>query len=140
MYILAAIIGLLLICVAVVIRKANDVTPETPPQKIAADCCGSHAVCERDSLLSNTDRIIYFDDEELDSLSGILASDFTAEQIGMIEEIFYSLREQDVAGWIRSLQLRNINLPDDIRDQALLIVSERRQHTLETWNQTHNRK
>lgn len=140
MYILAAIIGLLLICVAVVIRKANDVTPETPPKKIAADCCGSHAVCERDSLLSNTDRIVYFDDEELDSLSGILASDFTAEQIGMIEEIFYSLREQDVAGWIRSLQLRNINLPDDIRDQALLIVSERRQHTLETWNQTHNRK
>lgn len=140
LYILAAIIGILLICVAVVIRKANDVTPETPPKEIAADCCGSHAVCERDSLLSNTDRIVYFDDEELDSLSGILAADFTAGQIGLIEEIFYSLREQDVAGWIRSLQLRNINLPDDIRDQALLIVSERRQHTLETWNQTHNSK
>lgn len=140
LYILVAIIVLLLVGMAVVIRKVNGETPEKPPKEIAADCCGSHAVCERDTLLSNTDKVIYFDDEELDALSGISASDYSAEQISQIEEVFYSLREQDVAGWIRSLQLRNIDLPDDLRDQALLIVSERRQHTLETWNETHKNK
>ena len=55
----------------------------------------------------------------------------------MLEDVFFTLREQDMAGWIRSLQLRNIELPDDIRDQALLIISERRQNTLENYNKNH---
>ena len=114
-------------------RRINKQTPEQPPVEIADDCCGSHAVCERDSLLSQTDQIIYFDDEELDTLRGIPCEEFTNEQTAMLENVFYTLREQDVSGWIRSLQLRNIDLPIDIRDQALLIVAERREHTLEEW-------
>lgn len=137
LYTLIAIIIALIIATAIVVRHVNKNTPDTPPTEIAADCCGSHAVCERDTLLSNTDKIIYFDDEELDSLSGIEPDRFTDKQLTMIEEVFYTLREQDVAGWLRSLQLRNINLPDDIREQALLIISERRQNTLNTWNQKH---
>lgn len=140
LYILIAIVILLLIGMAVIIRKANRNTPDTPPADIAADCCGAHAVCERDSLLSQTDQIIYFDDEELDTIAGIQPDQLTPEQITQLEDIFYSLREQDISGWLRSLQLRNITLPDDLREQALLIISERRQHTLDTWNKTHNHK
>ena len=131
--IILVILLILLVGVASFVRRINKQTPEQPPVEIADDCCGSHAVCERDSLLSQTDQIIYFDDEELDSLSGIPCEEFTEEQTAMIENVFYTLREQDVSGWIRSLQLRNIDLPVDIRDQALLIVAERREHTLEEW-------
>ena len=132
--IILIILIILLIGVAFFVRRINAQTPEQPPVEIADDCCGSHAVCERDSLLSQTDQIIYFDDEELDALRGIPAYEFTESHISMLENVFYTLREQDVAGWIRSLQLRNIDLPEDIRDQALLIVAERREHTLEEWN------
>ena len=131
--IILVILLILLVGVAFFVRRINKQTPEQPPVEIADDCCGSHAVCERDSLLSQTDQIIYFDDEELDSLSGIPCEEFTEEQTAMLENVFYTLREQDVSGWIRSLQLRNIDLPVDIRDQALLIVAERREHTLEEW-------
>ena len=131
--IILIILVILLIGVALFVRRVNSQTPEQPPVEIADDCCGAHAVCERDSLLSQTDQIIYFDDEELDALHGIPAYDFTPEQVAVLENVFYTLREQDVAGWIRSLQLRNIDLPEDIRDQALLIVAERRDHTLEEW-------
>lgn len=131
--IVLVILLILLVGVAFFVRRINKQTPEQPPVEIADDCCGSHAVCERDSLLSQTDQIIYFDDEELDSLSGIPCEEFTEEQTAMLENVFYTLREQDVSGWIRSLQLRNIDLPVDIRDQALLIVAERREHTLEEW-------
>ena len=79
----------------------------------------------------------YFDDEELDELKGIPPEEFTDKQNQMLEDVFFTLREQDMAGWIRSLQLRNIELPDDIRDQALLIISERRQNTLENYNKNH---
>lgn len=96
------------------------------PVAIPSDCCGAHAVCERDSLLTRTSRIVYFDDEELDTLAHKSPDNFSAQDLQMLNDVFYTLREQDVAGWLRSLQLRDIALPDELRDEALLIVSERR--------------
>lgn len=119
---------------AVYVRKVNRETPPEEPKPIPDDCCGAHAVCERDSLLSKTEEIFYFDDEELDELAGISAGEFTDTQHKMIEDVFFTLREQDVAGWLRSVQLRNIELPEDIREQALLIVSERRTARLENYD------
>ncbi|MFI3296535.1 MAG: phospholipase [bacterium] len=138
LYILIALIVILLGVVAVVVRKANRTAPETPPVVVEDDCCGEHAVCERDTLLSSTDDVIYFDDEELDVLSGKSPDEFTPDEIDLIEDIFYSLKEQDVSGWVRSLQLRNIYLPEYICEQALFIVKERRETTLENWQQSHN--
>ena len=37
------------------------------------------------------------------------------------------MREEEVAGWARSLQLRGIELPEEVRDEVILIVEERRQ-------------
>ena len=36
------------------------------------------------------------------------------------------MQSEDVAGWVRSLQLRGIALPDNIKDEVFLIVGERR--------------
>jgi len=132
--VIVVLIGLLVFA-AIHVRKANREAPAEEPAAIPDDCCGAHAVCERDSLLSKTEEIFYFDDEELDELAGITAEDYTEEQHKMLEDVFFTLREQDVAGWLRSVQLRNIELPDDIREQALLIVSERRTARLENYQQ-----
>lgn len=96
----------------------------TPP----ADCCGTHLVCEKETLLNSNAQIVYYDDEELDSLSGIKAEDYTEQQIHIFREIFDTLPEDNVAGWARSLNLRNINLPSDIREEALMIIREQRQN------------
>ena len=89
-------------------------------------CCGEHLVCERETLLQTNAKVEYYDDEELDSLIGIPAEDYTEEQYQMIREVFNTLQAKDVPGWVRSIQLRNIQLPLDIREEALLIVVERR--------------
>lgn len=89
-------------------------------------CCGTHLVCEKESLLQTNAKPEYYDDEELDSLAGIAPEQFTAEQHNAIRQVFDTLQEKDVPGWCRSLQLRNIQLPADIRDEALLIVREQR--------------
>ena len=89
-------------------------------------CCGEHLVCERETLLQTNAEIIYYDDEELDALVGIAAEDYSQEQYQMIREVFETLKASDVPGWVRSIQLRNIQLPLDIREEALLIVVERR--------------
>jgi len=89
-------------------------------------CCGEHLVCERETLLQTNAKIEYYDDEELDALAGIDPADYTKAQLTLFRDIFSTLQEADVPGWCRSLQLRNITLPPDIREEALLIVRERR--------------
>jgi hypothetical protein len=89
-------------------------------------CCGEHLVCERETLLQTNAKIEYYDDEELDALSGIAPADYTEAQAEEVRTVFRSLREADIAGWCRSMQLRNISLPEDVREEALMIVRERR--------------
>ena len=112
--------------------RENDTTQKSFPSEEdlgEADddgCCGEHLVCERETLLQTNAQIEYYDDEELDALIGIAAEDYTKEQYQMIREVFETLKASDVPGWVRSVQLRNIQLPLDIREEALLIVVERR--------------
>lgn len=91
------------------------------------ECCGAHEVCDRDSLLAGDAKIEYFDDEELDVLACIKPENYSEKQLKLLADVFYTLKESDVAAWLRSLQLRRIELPVSLRDEALLIVSERRQ-------------
>jgi hypothetical protein len=105
-------------------EHATDVATEQPSEDDG--CCGEHLVCERETLLQTNAKVEYYDDEELDTLAGIAAEDYTKEQYQMIREVFETLKASDVPGWVRSIQLRNIQLPLDIREEALLIVVERR--------------
>ncbi len=107
-------------------KNAKAGTPTPPKPAADGECCGQHLVCERETLLQTNAKIEYYDDEELDALAGIPAEQYTAAQAQQIEQVFSTLQEQDVTGWVRSMQLRNIALPETVREEALLIVRERR--------------
>lgn len=90
-------------------------------------CCGQHEVCEKESLLSAVSKSVeYYDDEELDRFRGRAPEDYTDEEAEEFRDVLYTMREDEVAGWTRSLQLRGIELPEDMRDEVILIVEERR--------------
>lgn len=98
-------------------------------KEVDGECCGQHAVCEKESLLAAVSKTIeYYDDEELDEYAGIPSDEYTGEQIEKFRDVFYTMQETDVAGWNRSLQLRGINLPDELKDEVFLVVGERRFH------------
>ena len=98
--------------------------PEVNP--VDMECCGQHEVCEKDSLLAAVSRDIeYYNDEELDRFRG--RETYTEEETEEFRDILYTMRDDEVAGWVRSLQLRQICLPDDIKDEVFLIIGERRQ-------------
>ncbi len=90
------------------------------------ECCGAHEVCERDNLQIKDIKIEYFEDEELDELCGLSPEKFTDKQNEALAYVLYSLKESEIAPWLRSLQLRGIQLPSSLREQALMIVGERR--------------
>ena len=113
-------------------RARKEQSADTPDNTEAkndapvSECCGQHLVCERESLLQPNTEITYYDDEELDALSGKPAETYTQEETSQIEYVFHTLKEEEVAGWVRSMQLRNIALPQSVREEALLIIQERR--------------
>ena len=112
---------------AFLIKKYSKESEQAPQQQaMDNDCCGAHAVCEKTRLVALNDKPEYYDDEELDVLANRDATDYTDEEIKQIEEVFYTLPETDVAGWLCSLQVRNIHLPEYIKEQALMIVAEKR--------------
>lgn len=107
--------------------KPEETSPFEVTKEVPQECCGQHATCERDSLLAAVSKeIIYYDDEELDAYKGIASDEYTEEQTNQFAEIFYELKEVEVAGWCRSLLLRGIELPDGIKEEVLLVVRERR--------------
>ena len=97
------------------------------PQEIPEECCGQHETCERDSLLAAVSKSIeYYNDEELDRFQGVESDAYEEEAVEEFREVLFTLQEVEVAGWLRSLQLRGIQLPDALKDEAFLIVGERR--------------
>ncbi len=107
-------------------RKSPGEEKEEELAKIADDCCGAHEVCESDSLLSSSDNVEYYEDEELDIYKDKAADSYTDEQIEQFREILFTLKEKEVAGWLKSLQIRQVKLPTIIREEALMIVADRR--------------
>lgn len=109
--------------------------PEAPDDDTAADvrendtegCCGMHITCEKDSLsTAASSKIEYYDDEELDRFALRQADSYDDSEIEQFRDILLTLLPDDIAGWARSLQLRQIELPTPVRDELLMIVAETR--------------
>lgn len=130
----ALILFLAIFCVGILLyaehswhlrRSGNDAEAVVEPKE---ECCGMHITCEKDSLLASVSKEIeYYDDEEFDRFAGKDAADYTPDEIEEFRDILLSMRPDDIAGWARSLQLRQIKLPGEIRDELIMVVSEARQ-------------
>ena len=110
--------------------RRGEISPEEIPQEVNPvdmECCGAHEVCEKDSLLAALSKQIeYYNDEELDRFRGREGDEYTPEEADEFRDVLYPMRSDEVAGWVRSLQLRMVNLPDEVKDEVFLIVGERR--------------
>lgn len=115
------------------IAKGLEVEDDEPaPLPTEGGCCGMHMTCERDSLLAAVSpKIVYYDDEELDRYQGTSASSYGSEAVEEFRDVLITLQEDEVAGWIRSLQHRNIELPEELLPEVFLIVGETRAYHIE---------
>lgn len=119
-----------LIVVGIILRLTHRPSPpdeEQPTSTPAATdhgqfCCGMHVVCEKELPLS--DKIVYYDDEELDAFAGRRPEEYSEPEIEQFRDILFSLLPTDIAGWNRSLELRGIALPEGLRDEMLMIVAD----------------
>lgn len=106
----------------------TDTAATGTPEDEEEECCGMHITCEKDSLLAGISKSIeYYEDEELDAYKGREADGYSEEETEQFRDVLLTLLPEDIAGWARSLQLRGITLPADVREELLMIVAERRE-------------
>ena len=99
-------------------KKIESGELQAAPEIVEADaeCCGQHEICEKESLLAAVSKKVeYYDDEELDRFRGHSSDGYSEEEIEEFREVMYTCKEDEVAGWSRSLQLRGIELPDELK-------------------------
>jgi hypothetical protein len=97
-----------------------DKMPEI--QELPTDCEG----CMRDCSMSPTNKpIVYYNDEELDRFKGTASDAYDEAAVDEFREVLYTLRESEVADWLRSLQQREVNLPDAVKDEAFMMLTDK---------------
>ena len=117
-------------------RKISKGEIESMPEvKMVLDCGAD--TCELDeggscSLDCMTPAIKqdidYYDDEELDIYKGKASDQYSDEEAEEFRNVFYTMQEEDVPGWVKSLQQREVNLPDSLKDEVLMVIRELRLH------------
>lgn len=66
--------------------------------------------------------IEYFEDEELDAYRGRVSDSYTPSEVDDFEEVLTTMRPSEVADWVRSLQLRGVELPDELKDEVMMLI------------------
>ena len=115
----AALIGLIFN------KKGQEDKVTMPASNSCATCNGNDMKCEQECMMeASTKEIDYYEDEELDIFKGRASSEYTEEEVSQFAEVLYTMRPDEVKGWSRSLVLRGINLPDQLKDEMIMIMDE----------------
>ena len=69
-----------------------------------------------------TQPIEYFEDEELDAFRGRPSDAYDADETQQFADVLYTMRQDEVAAWCRSLTLRGINLPNALKDEVVMMI------------------
>ncbi len=88
-------------------------------------CSGENDKCEQECMMEvATKEIEYYDDEELDRFRGRLSDSYTDDEAEEFAEVMLTMRPEEVKGWSRSLILRGINMPNQIKDDFIALADD----------------
>jgi len=115
------ILGVLVAC----FHNRRDEAPVVAPKGDCAACDGTPQTrCEQDCMMEAATRAPeYFDDEELDQFRGRPSDAYTDDEAEMFRDVMLTMKQHEVAEWGRSLRLREVSLPDQVKDEYALLVA-----------------
>ena len=88
-------------------------------------CQGDNEKCEMECRLeAAVKEVEYYDDEELDAYKGRRSDSYSDSEAEAFADVLYTMRPQEVKGWARSLSLRGIEVPDQLKDELLMLMSD----------------
>ena len=94
--------------------------------EVGADCTscsGNNDKCEQNCMMeAAVKEIEYFDDEDLDQYKGRESDAYTDDEAEEFRNVMETMRPEEVKAWNRSLILRGVNMPDQIKDDYVMLA------------------
>lgn len=88
-----------------------------------ATCNGENDKCEQECMMeAATKPIEYFDDEELDAFKGRSSDSYTDEEVEQFSYVLNTMPQEEIRDWCRSLHLRGIEIPDQLKDEVYMMM------------------
>lgn len=104
-------------------KKEGESDVVMPTSGDCSSCDGTDDKCEQVCMMEAATREIeYYDDEELDRFRGRQSNQYTDEEAEEFANILYTMQPQEAKGWNRSLILREINVPNQIKDELITMI------------------
>ena len=117
------VLGVLAAVWSRVSSSGDDDTDAIVTRTTCDTCNGDDTRCEQECMMEAATREVeYYDDEELDRFKGRPSDCFTDDEAELFREVLMTMPQSDAKGWNRSLILRGINVPDQIKDELLLMI------------------
>lgn len=106
-------------------KLSPDQTEQPEPAIPAGECCGKHAVCEKQKLAEARLRSAqYFDDEDLDRFKGRSSDNYTDQEVEEFRYVLYTMQQDEVREWMECLQARDIEIPDELKEECFSMMNE----------------
>ena len=121
----ALIVLALFAAITTLFTKKREGEPDVvmPSSGDCSSCDGTDDKCEQVCMMEAATREIeYYDDEELDRFRGRQSNQYTDEEAEEFANILYTMQPQEAKGWNRSLILREINVPNQIKDELITMI------------------
>jgi K+/H+ antiporter YhaU regulatory subunit KhtT len=121
----ALIVLALFAAITTLFTKKKECEPDVvmPSSGDCSSCDGTDDKCEQVCMMEAATREIeYYDDEELDRFRGRQSNQYTDEEAEEFANILYTMQPQEAKGWNRSLILREINVPNQIKDELITMI------------------
>jgi len=121
-YLIIGLIVLVAIVIAATLLSKPSKEGEEEIKEVDAECCGAHEICKLDLRKLNND-IVYFEDEELDTYKHRQPTEYNEDEIDEFRDILYTLKSEEIREWINSLEIRQINLPEPLKQETLSLLT-----------------
>lgn len=116
-------LGIIVMLGTKVFGGKNDDDPIIVPASDCSTCDGTNLKCEQVCQMeAATKPVEYYDDEELDMYKGRSSDSYNDDEVSQFAEVLETLKPDEVRPWNRSLILRGINMPDQIKDEFIALA------------------
>ena len=115
----------IIVGVSTLISRHNNAEPDIiiPASGDCTTCNGLDESCEQTCMMEAAIKDVeYYNDEELDRFKGRESNKYTNDEAEEFAEVLYTMRPDEVKGWNRSLILRGINVPNQIKDELIAMI------------------
>jgi hypothetical protein len=107
---------------AIVTNRNREESPVVQADSCAT-CNGENDKCEQECMMeAATKPIEYFDDEELDAFKGRSSDSYTDEEVEQFSYVMNTMPQEEIKDWCRSLHLRGIEIPDQLKDEVYMMM------------------